>query len=100
VFHVGNEHGLMAQFAYNVGHAIGEVYNICSLPISFADYQVGKTYVEAQSYKIIPDLILIDDQHLICAVGEEKTFWTRDLRDIERVHLADWLSRFILTIPA
>jgi hypothetical protein len=100
VFYIGNEHGLMARFAHNVGHVMGNVYNICGLPICFADYQVGKTHVGGQSHKIVPDFILMDDQHSIRAVGEGKTFWTKDFRDIEHVVLADWLGRFILTIPA
>ncbi|KAI9766159.1 MAG: hypothetical protein M1840_006726 [Geoglossum simile] len=93
VVHVGNEQGLIGRFGQNVSHVMGEVYKSCNLPISFADYQAGKTHVDAQSHKNIPDLILMDGQHLIRAVGEGKTFWTKDLEERSPVIRAIWLGQ-------
>ncbi|KAI9763360.1 MAG: hypothetical protein M1840_000552 [Geoglossum simile] len=93
VIHIGNEQGLMARFGQNVGHVMSEVYESCSLPIFFADYQAGKTHADAQSHNNVPDLILMDDQHLIRAVGEGKTYWTRKLSGEDLVARAIWLGQ-------
>jgi predicted nuclease of restriction endonuclease-like RecB superfamily len=71
----------MGRFGQNISHVMSEVYKGCHLPISFADYQAGKTHVDAQNYRKIPDLVLIDNQRLIRAIGEGKTFWTKDYKE-------------------
>jgi hypothetical protein len=92
---VGNEHGLMGRFGQNVGHVMGEVNQACGLPIRFADYQAGKSSIEGPKYqtRTIPDLILTNSQNEICAVGEGKTFWTKDLANVPRRLLASWLGK-------
>ena len=90
---MGKEQGLMGRFGQNVCYVMSEVNLMCSLPIHYADYQVGQTSVERGNYRSVLDLILIDDQHGIRAVGEGKTFWTRDLTDVKRDLFALWLGR-------
>ncbi|KAH0542475.1 hypothetical protein FGG08_003146 [Glutinoglossum americanum] len=93
VVHIGNEQGLMGRFGQNVSHVMSEVYECCHLPIFFADCQAGKTHVDAQSYRKIPDLVLMDDQRLVRAVGEGKTFWTRDLTKKDPTIRATWFGQ-------
>jgi hypothetical protein len=90
---VGNEHGLMGRFGQNVGHVMGEVNQACGLPIRFGDYQAGKNSIEGQRHKTVPDLILTNSQNEIRAVGEGKTFWTKDLAAVQRPLLASWLGK-------
>ncbi|KAI9773160.1 MAG: hypothetical protein M1840_008281 [Geoglossum simile] len=93
IIHVGNEQGLMARFGQNVSHVMSEVYKSCSLSISFADYQAGKTHVDAQSHRNIPDVVLMDCQRSIRAVGEGKTYWTRELPGENLAVRAAWLGQ-------
>ena len=97
---VGNEHGLMGRFGQNVGHVMGEVNQVCGLPIRYADYQAGKKSTEGHGHKNVPDLILTDSQNEIRAVGEGKTFWTKDLATVERPLLASWLGKPYFNLPS
>ncbi|KAI9777790.1 MAG: hypothetical protein M1839_008585 [Geoglossum umbratile] len=97
VIRIGNEHGLMGRFGQNVSHVMSEIYESCHLPIFFGDYQAGKTHIDAQNYRKIPDLVLLDDQHMIRAIGEGKTFWTKNLMGKDPIIRAGWLGEFILS---
>jgi hypothetical protein len=78
----------------------GEVNQACGLPIRFGGYQAGKN--SGQRHKTVPDLILTNSQNEIRAVGEGKTFWTKDLAAVQRPLLASWLGKpyRILTFQA
>jgi hypothetical protein len=99
---VGNEHGLMGRFCQNVGHVMGEVNQACGLPIRYADYQAGKKSTEGHGHKNVPDLILTNSQNEneIRAVGEGKTFWTKDLTTMDRSFLASWLGKPYSNLPS
>jgi hypothetical protein len=97
---VGNEHGLMGRFVQNVGHVMGEVNRACGLPIRYADYQAGKNNTKGQGHQNVPDLILTDSQNEIRAVGEGKTFWTKDLVAVQRPSLALWLGKPYPNLPS
>jgi hypothetical protein len=50
--------------------------------------------------KTIPDLILTNSQNEIRAVGEGKTFWTKDLAAVQRLLLASWLGKPYSNLPS
>jgi hypothetical protein len=97
---VGNEYGLMGRFGQNVGHVMGEVNKACGLPIRYADYQAGKKGTERRGRRNVPDLILRDSQNEIRAVGEGKTFWTKNLVTVKRRYLASWLGKPYSNLPS
>jgi hypothetical protein len=70
------------------------------LPIRYADYQAGKKNTEGHGHKNVPDLILTDSQNEIRAIGEGKTFWTKDLATVERPLLASWLGKRYSNLPS
>lgn len=91
---VGNEYRLMGRFGQHVAHVMTKVNNMCSVPIRYGDYQVGKTIEKEHEDAVgIPDLVLVDDEHGIRGVCEDKTFWTRVLSSSERVMRALWLGK-------
>lgn len=73
---IGDETGLQGRFNQNVGHVMSAVYGSQGLNLRFGDYKSTNTNA-SNSYKRVPDMVIMDQVTKVRALGDLKSQWVR-----------------------
>ncbi|KAJ5131580.1 uncharacterized protein N7515_007619 [Penicillium bovifimosum] len=94
----GDELSVSGRFGQNVGHITSSVFRALNIPSWFGDY---RTCVNGTVERKVPDFVMVNAQGHLQAVGEMKTPWMHNLKNVmlsdqtEFRHCLGQISRYM-----